>query len=166
MSAAISYSKLFTYSAEDPCERVPIDNLMGGENHVHGHLQIEIDGRALPHMGFFGPDDVCFNAWVQELSHVLRELGGGVASTYTFDEGEQGQPAFQFRRAEDRLFISIVDSPLSDAAGDSEFQNLSCAWSEFVAAVSSFFGSFRAELLERCPSAADAWWRNNVHAAG
>jgi hypothetical protein len=165
MSATISYSNLFTYSAEDPSERVPVENLMDGDNHVHGLLQIEINGRALPHMGFFGPDDVCFNAWVQEISNVLRELGVGAVSTYTFDEGEQGQPAFQFRRAEGRLFVSIVDSPLSDAAGDPEFQNVSCAWSEFVAAASNFFASFRADLLERCPSAGDNWWRKNAHAA-
>jgi len=34
---------------------------------IHGEFQIEANGRSLPHLGFFSPDDVCLNDWAKVL---------------------------------------------------------------------------------------------------
>jgi hypothetical protein len=158
MTAHISFSELFTYAADNSTVRLPLDALAHSAGHVHGLLEIEISGRTLPHMGFFGSADVCFNTWVEELSRVVQELGTNASTAYTFDEGEQGQPAFAFERNGDLLYLSVVESPLSGATGDPLYQNVSCAWSEFDAAVSSFFTTFRAVLLEQSPRVGQTWW--------
>ena len=165
MSASISFSQLFTYAVDDTSVRLPLDALARSAGHIHGLLKVEVSGRVLPHMGFFGPDDVCFNTWVEELSHVVLKLGAAQAATYTFDEGEQGQPAFAFRRDGDLLYVSVVESQLSGAEGDPSYQAVSCQWSEFRAAVSSFFASFRAALLEQCPRVGQTWWSSHAQPA-
>jgi len=158
MSAIISFSELFTYAVDDSSIRLPLNALAASAGHIHGFLKLEISGRVLPHMGFFGPDDVCFNTWIEELSHVVRELGAKDTATYIFDEGEQGQPAFTFKRNGSLLRISVVGSPLSGANGDPSYQDVSCQWPEFLAAVSSFFASFRAALLAQSPRVGQTWW--------
>ncbi len=165
MSADIVFSQLFTYAVDDTSVRLPLDALARSSGHIHGVLKLEVAGRVLPHMGFFGPDDVCFNTWVEELSQLVLKLGAGEAATYTFDEGEQGQPAFVFRRDGDLLYVSVVDSQLSGAKGDLSYQSVGCQWSEFRAAVSSFLASFRAALLEQCPRVGQTWWASHAQPA-
>jgi hypothetical protein len=157
MSVSISFSKLFTY-AEDTSDRLPLSALSEGAGHIHGILELRFSGRVLPHMGFFGPDDVCFNTWVEELSRVMLELKAAEVASYTFDEGEQGQPAFAFHKEGGQVFISVVESSLSGAKGDQSYQRVNCQWSEFQAAVSSFFSSFYATVSAQCPKVAPAWW--------
>lgn len=115
-------------------------------------------------MGFWGPDDVCFNTWAEELSRILLTLGCHEAATYTFDEGEQGQPAYEFRREGDTLLVSVVSSLLSGAEGDSSFKEVKCRWGEFVLAASNFFSAFHSALIEQCPDAGPIWWNSNVPA--
>lgn len=165
MTACITFSELFTYAANDTSVRLPLDALAHGAGHIHGLLKLEVSGRVLPHMGFFGPEDVCFNTWVEELSRVVAELGDKDAATYTFDEGEQGQPAFAFRRNGDLLYVSVTESQLSGASGDPSYQDVSCLWSEFAVAVSGFFASFRAAILEQCPGVGKTWWATHVQPA-
>jgi len=151
MSVSISFSQLFTYTIDDTSVRLPLDALAQSAGHIHGLLKLEVSGCMLPYMGFFGPDDVCFNTWVEELSQVVAALEAAETAEYTFDEGEQGQPAFTFKRDGELLYVSVVKSQLSGAEGDPSYQAVSCQWSEFRAAVSSFFASFYAALLEQCP---------------
>jgi hypothetical protein len=158
MSAIISFSELFTYHVNDSSVRLPVDALADSAGHIHGLLKIDISGHILPHMGFFGPDDVCFNTWIEELSHVVQELGATDTATYTFDEGEQGQPAFVFERNGNLLRISVVESPLSGAQGDPSYQDVGCQWPEFLTAVSIFFANFRAALLTQSPRVGQTWW--------
>ena len=42
-------------------------------------------------LGFWGPDDVCFNDWAHVLQEAATVLGTSDPAEYTFDEGEQGQ---------------------------------------------------------------------------
>jgi len=75
------------------------------DRHVHGGLRLEINGRLVPYLGYWGPDDVCFGEWVNELwraAQALRDSGG----RHVYDEGEQGQPAFVFEREGDRGFLA------------------------------------------------------------
>ena len=165
MTATISFSGLFVYPPDDSSVHLPLVSLAHSAGHIHGLLKLEVAGRALPHMGFFGSDDVCFNTWVEELLHVVRELGTRETGSYVFDEGEQGQPAFAFKRDHDFLYVSVVESLLSGAAPDPSYQAVRCRWPEFLAAVSAFLASFREVLLEQCPGVGQTWWATHAHPA-
>jgi hypothetical protein len=58
-----------------------------------------IDGRLVPRLGYFGPDDVYFNVWVRALAKAARALTTADPASYAYEEGEQGQPAPRFRTA-------------------------------------------------------------------
>jgi hypothetical protein len=82
-------------------------------SHVHGHLQILIDEKVVPAMGYFGEEDVCLNAWFNVLGTIVRNFESGKDTQYTYDEGEQGQPAFQFVLIKPgEVAFSIVDSAI------------------------------------------------------
>lgn len=130
--------------------RLPLTSLAVGE-HLHGVLRIAIDGRELPHLGYSGASDVCFDTWLDELGAVETSSGD-----HTFDELEQGQPAFRFRREGDRLLISIVDSS-GDGRGDPDFIDVPCGWSEFTAALAQFRSRLRERLLSEIQQEGRAW---------
>lgn len=164
MTAELTFSGLFSYDCEDSFKRLPIHLLGDGWSHVHGLLRIEVSGQVLPHMGFFGEDDVCFNTWLEELSRIVQTLSGSEVAEYTFDEGEQGQAAFAFKRRGDLLLVSVVDSEISGAAGEPYYQDVSCSWAAFESAVVTFFSDFRGVLFDQCPAVAEEWWRRHASA--
>ena len=161
LSASVSFSKLFTYFASNSAEHLPLSELERSDGHVHGHLEVRIGCRELPHMGFFGPHDVCFNTWIEELAEVVRQLTASESAIYVFDEGEQGQPAFEFRRRGDMLFVSVVESLLSGASADLKFQSVSCSWFDFHVEVQRFFTEFQQALLIAAPVSGEAWWERH-----
>jgi len=165
MTARLSFSELFTYAVGDASVRLPLNALSHSAGHIHGLLELEVSGHVMPHMGFFGPNDVCFNTWIEELSKVVLQLGAKEAATYTFDEGEQGQPAFVFKRVGAILYVSVAESLLSGAESDPSYQDVSCQWSEFHAAVRDFFASFRSVLLGHCPRVGQTWWSTHAQPA-
>jgi hypothetical protein len=154
----IRASGLWTHG-DAPSERLPLTQLerRGELGHVHGRLSIEIDGREVPHLGFFGPDDVCFNAWLVELSHALAAVAEE-AGEHTFDECEQGQPAFKFVRVRDMVSFSIVASVLSGSDGDSGWSDVRVPYGEFRDAVLSFVEELKGLLAHQAPSAWERWW--------
>src|SRR5690606_16552269 len=113
-SFEIEFSDLWTYEAGKADRRLPLNQLSGKDGHVHGLLRMKIGGRALAYPGYSGPEDVCFNASVHQLKPAPQRLRASGRSSYTYDEGEQGQPAFLFEREGDIAYISIVASELSD----------------------------------------------------
>jgi len=124
-------------------------------SHVHGGLRLEIAGRLVPYLGYWGPDDVCFSQWLAELwcaARALEQPGG----RYTFDEGEQGQPAFVFERDGDRAHFTIADSAV-DGVGDPAWQRVEFSPADFLAAHERFRESFLATLRAAAPVAAEAW---------
>lgn len=158
MTTRITFSELHSFIDGDTSDQAPLAALTCSADHIHGLLRIEISGRVLPHMGFWGPTDVCFGTWIEVLSQIAKELGTDEDATYTFDESEQGQPAFVFKRCGADLFLSVADSLLSGGAGDPSFQDVCCPWSDFQAAIEKFFFCFRAVLTEQCPQVGPAWW--------
>jgi hypothetical protein len=106
---------------EDEGGRLPLRELTS-DNHIHGGLRIITHNRLVPHLGFFGADDVCFSDWIAELESVLSTFDGRENAQYIFDDPEQGQPAFQFDREGEYVFLSIVDSLSSDGKGDASWQ--------------------------------------------
>jgi hypothetical protein len=109
----ITVGDLWTYAVSDSggTARQPLSNLGGRKNagHVHGRLTITVADRIVPHLGYFGPDDVCLGEWLVELCGAVNALAHG-QSEYLFDEGEQGQPAFKFERRGPEVVFSIVES--------------------------------------------------------
>lgn len=157
-SFAIEFANLWTYEAGSSDERLPLNQLSESGNHIHGLLQIKINGNLLPRLGFFGPDDVCFNEWVFELRSALRELRGSTSTSYIYDEGEQGQPAFLFERDDDVAFVSIVASQLSDAEADPEWQRVQFSFSEFEREVEDFLSRLRGHIEIESSEFGERWW--------
>lgn len=124
--------------------------------HIHGGLRLEIQGRIVPYMGYWGPDDVCMHDWLVELQCAAIALGqeGG---RHVFDEGEQGQPAFVFSRREGRGYFSIVESEISDAEGDEAWQEVAFDPDEFIEALRVLLEDFKGRLLSESPCVAPRW---------
>ena len=95
MSASIEFADLWIYDARLGQGRHPLSALRDGA-HVHGNLTIGIGGRAFPGLGYWGPSDVCLGMWAAELQSVANAVRTSADARYLFDEGEQGQPAYEF----------------------------------------------------------------------
>lgn len=134
----------------------------GCHDHIHGRLDFRIQDRAVPYMGYFGPEDVCFNTWFTELSGVILAYRRG-EKTYRFDEGEQGQPAYEFNFEGDSCFLSVVDSPLSGQEGDPAWQLAGFTMSDLVAAYEGIKTEFLAEIQREAPQTA-AFWQTKLSA--
>lgn len=159
MTVRIRFSGLWTHG-EEHGERRGLHALErdGEIGHIHGTLVIEIGGRVVPYPGFFGPDDVCIDTWLVELCKAVNELSRG-RGEYTFDEGEQGQPAFRFTRSNDGVMsLSIVESAIAKAAPDTDWQNVTCRFSDFLDAVKGFVRELREELRRTAPLLWERWW--------
>ena len=118
-------------------EALPLSTL-APEQHVHGGLRIEIGGRRVPHLGFFGEDDVCFDTWVEELTKIVGKLLHCPEFTRVFDAGDQGQPAFVFERRGDKVLFSIRDSEFSGGKADPEWQEIEFEVADFLTAYQGF----------------------------
>lgn len=166
MSASIRFDHLFTYAVEEPQVRLPISFLSDGSGHIHGELAIHIGGgNPLPSLGYFGPDDACLNTWTQELHAIEEALSKAEDADYVFDEGEQGQPAYQFRREGEVLYVSVIDSLLSGARGDPSYQDASCLWSEFLVSIHQYMNDLKVALENEAPRVAGDWWSINSNSA-
>ena len=161
-SFELRFSELWTYESGNSSERLPLSRLSDRGGHVHGRLEIEINGTRLPYLGYFGPDDVCFNEWVFQLHSALATLRSAPRISHTYDEGEQGQPAFLFERAADALFVSIIDSELSDGVADPDWQRVPCHFPDFEHSVATFLSDFRQHLGSQAPKFAAEWWSRIV----
>jgi hypothetical protein len=159
---AIRFSELWSYECSNSSERLPLARLSERGGHVHGRLEIEVNGVPLPYLGYFGPDDVCFNGWVFQLHSARNTLRSALRISYTYDEGEQGQPAFLFEREADSLLVSIVASELSDGAADPDWQRVACNFADFERSVSQFLTDFRQHLCAAAPEFAAQWWSGIV----
>ena len=160
MTVEINFGSLWTYAADASDERLALTRLSDENTHVHGLLQIVVGGNVLPSLGFFGPDDVCFNTWVHELAVVSRTVATSDLAAHVFDEGEQGQPAFHFERTGGEVLVSVRASSISGGPGDPTWDRVPCALEDFVAAVSGFMIQFRATLITQAGSErAELWWR-------
>jgi hypothetical protein len=126
--------------------------------HIHGEMRLEIGGRNVPYMGYLGPKDVCINGWVRVLRDVMKAFGRD-ETVFTFDEGEQGQPAYRFEREGEMAYLSIVDSPLSEASGDKKFQRVPFVWRDLEAALNNFRDALLGRLGKLAPSQVEHWAR-------
>jgi hypothetical protein len=157
-SFEIRFSELWTYESGDSSKRLALSRLSDRGGHVHGRLEIRVNGLQLPYLGYFGPDDVCFNEWVFQLHSALHTLRSAPRIAHTYDEGEQGQPAFLFEREADALFVSIIASELSDGEADPDWQRVECHFPDFELSAAKFLADFRQHLCTVAPQFAAEWW--------
>ena len=152
----------------DGFTRVPLSALESTPDwqcvHVHGRIAIEIAGRSLPYLGYFGDDDVCVDTWLVELAAARRALTAG--TTYVFDEGEQGQPAFRFDRHGDTVLVSITKSEISDGTAHPDWQEIACEYAEFCAAVDGFVEDLERTTRAALPTKWTRWWPLRPGSAG
>ncbi len=152
------YSPLASTAEGEP-DRAAISTLDDDErSHVHGTLWIRVNGKDLPALGYFGPDDVCFGSWAAELDGAARALAQSDPSRYVFDEGEQGQPAFVFERNGDTVLISVERSRYDDSADPPEWTPQSCDHAEFQAQVAGLLVALDA-TVSAASSAGRGWLR-------
>ncbi|WP_061235139.1 hypothetical protein [Leptospira weilii] len=125
--------------------RKSLSKLDNDENsHIHGTLFIKVNNRDLPYLGFFGVDDVCFNEWYNVLNQLRKQISETNKGSFQYDEGEQGQPCFQFDFTPDSVFISIVDSKISDGKRDEDWQNVKIDRFQFTDELDKFIRDFEA----------------------
>jgi hypothetical protein len=137
----------------------PLPTLTRGD-HIHGGLRIEVRGRQVPYLGYFGVDDACLDVWVGELAAAAKALQSQ-GGKHVFDEGEQGQPAFVFEHREGWGLFSIVDSEISGGEGIADWQQVPFQLDEFAVT----HAAFRADLfqeVERVCSAVGLDWAERV----
>lgn len=141
---------------EGGSEELALAALRSSDAHVHGELVIVVDGARLPHLGSCGPRDVCIGTWLRVLTAVRQALGAD-DGCHRFDEGEQGQPAFNFQRVGDRVDVSVVDSDIGDGPGDLEWGVKSCTIAELNAGVAKFIAELASSLEEAAPGVGRRW---------
>jgi hypothetical protein len=142
--------------------RRTLSELTDPDDHIHGLLTIDIGGRRVPHLGFFGPDDVCIGEWAFQFRCALASLRESTESRFVYDEGEQGQPAFLFEREDQFLFVSVVASDLGRGAADPDCQRVSCPFGDFERSVEAFLGALRDRVSREALEVAEGWWRQHV----
>ena len=127
-------------------------------SHVHGHLQIVIDEMVVPCMGYFGEEDVCLNAWFNVLGTLVRNFESGKDTEYTYDEGEQGQPAFRFVLIKpNEVAFSIVDSAISGASGIKKWRNKTFPLSDLKKEYQKVAEQFLKEATAKAPAQLLHW---------
>jgi hypothetical protein len=142
-------------AAMDADKRCPLSEL-SVKKCVHGGLRIEIAGRLVPYLGYFGPDDVCFAEWIRELrsaAHVLQNAGG----RHVYDEGEQGQPAFVFERDGDCGFFSIAEAEFAGGDADPNWQRVRFAPSDLIREEDRFRKEVISQIRQVAPDVAEMW---------
>jgi hypothetical protein len=126
-------------------------------SHIHGYLNFEIDGRSVPHMGYFGADDVCFNQWIAVFAGVRKAVQRQLPF-YKFDEFEQGQPAFLFEvKPGSRIALSIIKSESGEGHDDPDWQQVTFRYADFKAEFLDFRTRFLAEISRIAPVQLDYW---------
>ena len=131
-----------------------------GHAHIHGRLEIQLGERPLPYLGYWGPDDVCLDTWLGVLLDLFNRTGTS-KDEFVFDEGEQGQPAFVFRRHGDQVGVSIEDSRISDGRGDPAWADVRCDRRQLRGEVRRFLAWLRDDLAARGP-ATRQWWERQA----
>lgn len=126
-------------------------------SHVHGHLQIVIDEKVVPAMG---EEDVCLNEWFNVLGTIVRNFESGEDTEYTYDEYEQGQPAFQFVLIKpNEVAFSIVDSGLSGGGGggSKKWRNKTFPLSDLKKGYQKVTEQFLKEVAAKAPAQLPHW---------
>lgn len=153
-SFEVRFADLWTYHGTSESE--PIAQLAGADSHVHGTLEIFIQGKPLPSLGYMGPNDVCLGVWAVELLRLTSKFSQGSTTRYIYAEGEQGQPAFQFDLDGPDVLVSLLDGSGGGPA-DPAWHGIRCRLSDLVASVEIFRQDLRSTLIDSAGERGEAW---------
>lgn len=125
--------------------------------HIHGHLNFEIGGRSVLAMGYFGPNDVCFNTWIVVFVGIIKAVKERRES-YKFDEYEQGQSAFLFEvKSPAQVVLSIIKSESGEGYDHPDWQNIAFSYADFEATFLGFKSDFLGEISRIAPHQLKYW---------
>jgi hypothetical protein len=140
----ISFRNLAVISGEG--ESLPLSAL-NHDCHIHGELEFKIGNKRVPYMGFGGPEDVCFSDWITQLDTVVHFFNRNDHFSYLYDEGEQGQPAYLFKRQKEKCFLSIINSKYEHGGtGHPQWQQIEFGYRDFLNRYREFREKFFKEL--------------------
>ena len=127
--------------------------------HIHGLLEIEIDGEVVPYLGYEGDNDVCFNDWIENLLEIKHTVESHLADHVLVDECEQGQPAFRFDLEQDGQVIrlSIIESECEEGFDDPDWDGIPFSYQAFDLALTNFRDHFMEWIRQRAPEAYVHW---------
>jgi len=154
-------SEPWVYRAMHQGKRLELSELAHVDAHLHGGLRLDIGGRAVPGLGYWGPGDVCIGMWGRELYLVRQVLSTSADGRHVFDEGEQGQPAYVFEKRGDTTVITLAASQV-DGEAVPEWQEVPCSTTQLLAAIDGLLRDLRSLLDQAIPGSAADWWRRNI----
>lgn len=163
MGVEIICRKFWTYNIGIPAskrqkseKKLPLDYLNEHEcTHIHGELQIIIDGRILPHLGYYSADDVCIGYWIEKITNMLTAFQSDI-HTYIIEGCDQGQPDYKFENENGDIYLSIVASPM-DGKKDLNWQKIKFGFGDFKQAFYEFQESLLSEISLKSPGMLEIW---------
>lgn len=146
---------------EDASGRLPMSRL-GLDEHacVHGTIRLLIGGRAVPHMGFFGPDDVCLWDWLAHFHEVESAFRTQAEARVFVDAADQSEPAFVWERELETGFLTIAACEWSGGVADAQWQRTPFLVCDFLAAHAKFRFEAREFILREAPHCGQEWWND------
>ncbi len=158
----ISFENLLVNGNRDDCDedasgRLPMSRLDLDEHAcVHGTIRLVIGGRRVPHMGLFGPDDVCLWDWLGHFYEV--ESAFRANARVVVDAADQNEPAFVWERQEETGFLTIAACAWSGGVADLEWQRSPFLTSDFLTAHTKFRLEAREFIVREAPHCGLEWW--------
>lgn len=161
MSVEIKCPKFWTYRKETGIgaivdHKMPLSCLDDHEyTHIHGELQIVIDGRIVPHLGHYTDEDVCIGNWTVYLSKLFEKFETGIQTHIIYGD-DQGQPDYRFEKENNDIYISIVESILG-GEDDPNWQKIKFDYIEFKEAFNKFKKGLLLDIAINAPEMVSYW---------
>lgn len=163
-TAEISFENLLVCGYEDDSDdaasaRLPMSRLGLDENAcIHGTIRLLIGGRRVPHLGFFGPDDVCLWEWLRHFHKVESAFRAEPNARVVVDAADQSEPAFVWEREGETGFLTIAACEWSGGVADLDWQRSPFLTSDFLSAHTKFRLEAREFIVREAPHCALEWW--------
>ncbi len=144
---------------EDANGRLPMSRLGLDEYAcVHGTIRLMISGRRVPHMGLFGPDDVCLWEWLAHFHEAQSAFRAEPNARVVVDAAHQSEPAFVWEREEETGFLTIAACEWSGGVADAQWQKIPFLVDDFFTAHARFRAEAREFILREAPHCGLEWW--------
>lgn len=163
MSVEITCREFWTFNYKFPPKgkklsdrKLPLSHLNEEDcRSILGELQIIIDGRVLPHLGYYSADDVSIGYWTIYLSEMFATFRKNIPS-YTLYGGDQGQPDYLFEKENGDIYLSIIASDLGGEK-DPNWQRVKINYKEFKNAFIQFKEKLLLEIATHAPDMVSKW---------
>ena len=158
MSFEIQFSDLWTYNKNRKVKKSSdkeslkiLDNK--DYTHIHGELQIIINGKLVPSLGFAKNKDVCFGEWIDGLTEVMKAFKSKQKEC-TILGWEQGFPVFKFEKEGKIGYLSII---ADEGKAYEDWQRKEFIVEEFYSAFIDFKDRLLNEIRKQSPNMVETW---------